>query len=258
MDLGTGKITKKETQDIPHHLLSVTSPRGRFSASRYRILALKSIQGVQKRNKVPILCGGTGFYIQAVVDGPVFPRVKPNWRQREKLAQETPEQLWQILKRLDPIRARKIDRKNPHRLIRAIEICRISGKRVPEIKNRPWPGRVLRLGLRPDYKKLNRRIKKRLLERLKKGLVAEVKGLKSFGLSWRKLESFGLEYQWVSLYLQKKIAYGEMVRGLEKDIEKYAKRQMTWFKRDKRIIWLPQKKTALAAAQKVKRFLGFD
>ncbi|MDP2967519.1 MAG: tRNA (adenosine(37)-N6)-dimethylallyltransferase MiaA, partial [bacterium] len=131
MDIGTGKITKKEMQNIPHHLLNVTSPKRRFTVAQYRKLALKAIDKIFKKGKIPILCGGTGFYIQAVVDGIVIPEVKPDWRLRSNLEQLSTEELFNRLKKLDPKRAKTIDKKNRRRLIRALEIVIKTKKPVP-------------------------------------------------------------------------------------------------------------------------------
>ena len=121
MNIGAGKVTKKEMGKIPHHLLDVANPKTRFSVAQYQKLALKTIKNIQNKNKVPILVGGTGFYIQSIVDGIVIPEVKPDWKLRKKLEKLTNEQLFKRLKKLDPKRAKLIDKKNPRRLVRALE-----------------------------------------------------------------------------------------------------------------------------------------
>ena len=238
MDIGTGKITKKETRGIPHYLLDVASPKKRFTVSQYRKLALGVIERIQKKNKVPFLVGGTGFYIRAVVDGMVIPEVPPDWKLREKLEKQPAEELFKMLKKLDPRRAKNIDSRNKRRLIRALEIITKTKKPVPVFKTRPLPYPVLIIGIKQKKEELNRLIKKRLLKRLKKGLVAEVKRLKKLPLSWKRLEGFGLEYRYVARYLRGELAYKEMIGQLNKEIEHYAKRQMTWFKKDERIKWI--------------------
>ena len=251
MNIGTGKITKKEMQGIPHHLLDVASPKRKFTVFQYQKLAQKAINKIFKKGKIPILCGGTGFYIQAVVDGIIIPQVPPDWRLRKKLEKKSKKELYQILKKLDPKRAKTIEKENPRRLIRAIEIAKKIGS-VPPLNKKPLPYPVLMLGIKKEKKELSSLIKKRLLKRLKSGLIAEVKSLKNSGLSWKRLEEFGLEYRWVARYLQKKINYQGMLEKLQKEIEKFAKRQMTWFKRDKRIIWLKNYK---ATEKLIKEFL---
>ena len=243
MDIGTGKIIKEEMQGIPHHLLDIASPKRRFSVAQFQKKAIETIKKIQKKGKLPILCGGTGFYIQSVVDGIVIPEVKPDWALRKKLEKKTCEQLYQQLKKLDPRRAKTIDRKNKRRLIRAIEIVLKTKKRVPPLKNRVMFDTLI-IGIKRDKEELKKRIRKRLLRRLKEGMIEEVKSLHKSGVSWKRLEELGLEYRYIAFYLQGKLDYKEMVSQLQKAIENYAKRQMTWFKRDKRILWINSYKEA--------------
>jgi len=269
MDIGTGKITKKEMAGIPHYLLDVAQPRRRFTAAQYKKLGQAAIKKIQHKNKIPIICGGTGFYIRALVDNLPIPAVKPNLKLRAQLEKKTTTELFDLLKKLDPRRAREIDRRNPRRLIRALEIVMTTGRpvppltsvilakagiqaRIPEPGSRVKPGmttndsytNVLFLGIKKSHPKLARRIKIRLEKRLKQGLLAEVKKLRDQGLSWKRLDDFGLEYRWLAKYLQKTISYDEMVKLLQKDIEHYAKRQMTWFGRDPRINWIKNERQA--------------
>ena len=252
MDIGTGKITKEEIQGISHHLLDVASPKRRFSVVQYQKKAIEVIKKIQRKGKLPILCGGTGFYVQAVVDGLVFPKVKPDWRFRKKLEQKSAKELYEYLKKLDPERAKTIEKDNKRRLIRAIEIVLKTGKPVPKLQKQKLFD-VLMIGIKRNKKELKERIRKRLKKRLKQGMIEEVKKLKESGLSWKRLEEFGLEYRWIARYLQGKIDYQEMIEKLQKDIEDFAKRQMTWFKRDKRICWIQNYKEA---EKLVRKFLS--
>ena len=238
MDIGTGKVTKKEMQGIPHYLLDVVSPKRRFTVTQYRNLALRAINKIQKAGKIPFLVGGTGFYIQAIVEGIVIPEVKPDWKLRKQLEKKSIKELYEILKKLDPRRIRTIEKENPRRLIRAIEIVLKTKKPVPILKFQPLPYPVLMIGIKKTPQGLKKLIKNRLLKRLKKGMVAEVRRLRKEGLSWQRLEEFGLEYRYIAQYLQKKINYYEMTEKIKKESEQYSKRQMTWFKRDKRIKWI--------------------
>ena len=239
MDIGTGKITKNEMKNIAHHLISIASPKRKFSVVQYQKLALKTINKIFENKKIPIICGGTGFYIQAVIDGILIPEVKPDWQLRKKLEKLTTEKLFLKLKKLDSKRAQLIDKNNKRRLIRALEIVLKTKKPVPEKIKKPLPYPVLILGIKKEKKELNLLIRKRLIKRLKQGIIVkEVKKLHQTGVSWKRLEEFGLEYRFVAQYLQGKLAYDEMVKLLQKEIEHYAKRQMTWFKRDKRIKWI--------------------
>jgi tRNA dimethylallyltransferase len=244
MNIGTGKITKKEMRGIPHYLLDVVSPKKRFDVVQYKKLALKAIEKIFKKGKLPIICGGTGFYIQALIDGIIIPEVKPDYQLRSHLDQLTTEDLFKRLKKLDSKRAKTIDKNNKRRLIRALEIVMKTKKPIPKLKKKPLPYPVLILGIKKEKEELKKLIKKRLLKRLKKGMVAEIKRLKKSGVSWKKLEDFGLEYRYVALYLQGKLKYGEMIEKLQKEIEQYAKRQMTWFRKDKRIHWIKNYKEA--------------
>ena len=255
MDIGTGKITKKEMAGIPHYLLDVISPKRRFTVSQYQKLALKVINKIQKKGHIPFLVGGTGFYIQSVIDGIVIPEVKPDWQLRKKLEKKSAEELFKILKKLDPRRAKTIESKNKRRLIRALEIVIKTKKPVPLLKKRKPQFEVLILGVKKDFDELKKGIEKRLLKRLKQGMIAEVKKLRKSGVSWKRLEEFGLEYRYIAFYLQKKITYQKMVEKLQKEIEHYAKRQMTWFKRDKCIKWIT---TCKEAEKIIKTFLKVD
>jgi len=252
MDLGSGKITKKEMKGVKHHLLDVANPKKRFDVVQYRQLAFKAINKIFNKSKIPILCGGTGFYIQAVVDDIVIPEVKPDWRLRSDLDQLTTERLFEKLKKLDLGRAETIDKNNRRRLIRALEIVIKTGKAVPTLKKQPLPYPVLMIGVKKEKKELSSLIRKRLLKRLKLSMINEVKKLHKRGVSWKRLEEFGLEYRWIAQYLQNKINYEEMFQLIQKETEHFAKRQMTWFKRDKRINWI---KKQPEAEKLVKKFL---
>jgi tRNA dimethylallyltransferase len=238
MNIGTGKVTKKEMRGIPHYLLDVANPKRRFTVTQYRKLAIKAIKKIHQKGKNPFLVGGTGFYIQAIVDGMVIPEVKPDWKLRKRLEKKSTEELYEILKKLDPRRIRTIEKENPRRLIRAIEIVLKTKRPVPILKFQPLPYPVLIIGIKKTLKELKKLIKNRLLKRLKRGMVAEVRRLRKEGLSWRRLEEFGLEYRFIAQYLQKKINYYEMTEKIQKESKKFTKRQITWFKRDKRIKWI--------------------
>lgn len=229
MDLGTGKITKKEMKGIPHHLLDIVSAKTRFSVTQYQKLATKTINKLIKENKIPLLCGGTGFYLQAITEGKIIPLVKPDWQLRKQLENKTIQELFKELKKIDPVRAKSIDRKNKRRLIRALEIIKKTDQAVPQLKSKKENYTSLLLGIKKEKNELNQLIKKRLSRRLKQGMIEEVRKLHESGISWQRLEEFGLEYRFVSQYLQKKINKKEMIFSLEKEIKNYAKRQMTWF-----------------------------
>jgi len=244
MDIGSGKVTKKEMRGVPHYLLDVANPKKRFSVAQYQKLALKAIKNIQKKNKVPFLVGGTGFYIQSIADGIVIPEVKPDWKLRKKLEKLTTEQLFKKLKELDSKRAKAIDKQNPRRLIRALEIILKTKKTIPVLKNNNQFD-VLEIGVIKSNDELKILIHKRLTKRLKNGaMLKEVNKLHKKGLSWKRLEEFGLEYRFVAQYLQNKITHQQMIDNIQKESEHYVKRQMTWFKRDNRIHWIKNQKQA--------------
>jgi len=272
MNLGTGKITKKEMQKVPHYLLDVSSPKKVFSVSDFQKKATKKIKETLKRNKIPIICGGTGFYIDAIVNGVIFPEVLPNKKLREKLYPKSTIALFGYLQKLDPERAKTIDQNNKVRLIRAIEIAKALGK-VPPLKSNQNPVvtnsamaefvtiskyQVLKIGLTLPAEILKERIKIRLLSRIKKGMIKEVENLHENGISWKRMYSFGLEYRYVSLYLQGKMTKNEMIEKIKTETWHYAKRQKTWFKRDLNTIWIdPQKNNEkIKILKEIKIFLS--
>lgn len=245
LDVGTGKITTAEMQGVPHHLLDVASPLRKFTVERYKKLAAKAIADIAKCGKLPIICGGTGFYIDALVDGIVFPDVPPNPKLRAELAKvgkKDPSALFAQLKELDSERAEAIDPHNLRRVIRAIEIASALGK-VPKISNaenaeNPSPYNPIFIGISPEPETLRVKINTRLIDRIKKqGMIEEAKNLHKNGLSWKRMEDLGLEYRYLALFLQQKITREEMIERLGFESWHYAKRQLAWFKRNKRIQW---------------------
>ncbi len=254
MDIGSGKVTKKEMQGIPHHLIDVASPKRRFSVAQYQKIAQKEIEKILFKNKVPVLCGGSAFYIKAVVKGLNFPKAVPDWDLRKKLDKKNTEKLYQMLKKLDPQRAESVEKNNPRRLIRALEIVLQTKKPVSPLESR-FKYLPLIIGINHREKDLKKKIEKRLEKRIKKGMMAEVKRLKKSGISWKRLESFGLEYRWAAKYLQGKISYKEMKECLLRDIIKFSKKQMAWWKNDEKIKWI---KTKNQAENLVKDFLKLE
>lgn len=257
LDLGTGKITKKEMQGVPHHLLDVTNPKTRFTVARYKKLADRKIKEIIARGKVPIICGGTGFYIDAITKGIILPKVPPNIKLRAKYTQKSAMALFKVLKKLDEDRAKNIDPHNKVRLIRAIEIAKTLGKVPPIIQTIPVY-KFIKIGLKVPEEQLKRKIQKRLLTRIKMGMLSEARKLRKRGLSWRRMRELGLEYGFIAIYLQNKIDKVEMLKKLNTEIYKYAKRQMTWFKRDKEIKWFDLSKLKQRQALKllVKKIQG--
>src|SRR3989344_4970508 len=238
LDIGSGKITRKEMGGIPHYCLDIFSPKKIFTVVDFKKCAEKAIEKIFAKNKIPIIVGGTGLYIQAIVDNIVLPEVKPNWKLRKELEKKTTEEMFGMLKKLDPERARNIDAKNPRRLIRAIEIAKKLGKtpKLMSMSRRDLDIRQIGIKLPDEILKIN--IEKRIKKMLKGGLVAETKKLKELGLSWKRIYELGFEYKYPALFLQNKISKDEMLAKMLIENRQYAKRQMTWFKKDKRIKWI--------------------
>ncbi len=256
LDLGTGKVTKKEMAGIPHHLLDVADPKKQFSVAEYVSLAEKAIEDILARGKTPIICGGTGLYIDTLINGTVLPEVPPNKKLREQLARKSAGALFRALQKLDLARAKTIDANNPVRLIRAIEIAKALGK-VPKLKKMPSKYDVIKIGLDMPDDILKSRISIRLKERLKAGMLREATNLHKKGLSWKRMELLGLEYREMAKFLTGKTTKEKFEEELAMDIWHYVKRQRTWFKRDTNIIWInPLKKSGvLKASKSVKEFL---
>lgn len=232
LDIGTGKITKREMKGVPHYLLDVANPKKVFSVADFKKLGQKAIDDILSRGKLPIIVGGTGFYIDTLVYDLEFPAVPANKDLREKLSQKTPEQLFKQLQKLDPERAEDIDAKNKVRLVRAIEIAKAIGK-IPKVKKSnkfdiEW------IGIDWHDEILKERIHNRLLKRIRAGMINEAKTLHENGLSYKRMNELGLEYRYLALYLQNKITREEMISQLETKIWQYVKRQRMWFRRVKK------------------------
>ena len=241
LDIGAGKITQKEMKGAPHHLLDVANPKHKFTVAEYKKLAEEKMKEIISRGKTPIICGGTGFYIDAITKGIIFPEVPPNNKLRKVLLKKDAVALFYKLHKLDPERAKNIDSKNKIRLIRAIEIAKALGK-VPELRydtNSAMAESVsyefIKIGLYLPTnllkKKVEKRVKKMFNPPTGGGLLNEIKKLKKSGVSNKRLKELGFEYF--------EPTYEKVVR----ETLKYAKRQMTWFKRDKEIKWFDMSKS---------------
>jgi len=248
MDIGTGKVPvvwdkEKNTlisEDVPHHMIDILNPRTSFSAAQFKKKTEKIIRDIIKRGKLPIICGGTGFWIKAVVDSVKFPEVKPDPKLRDELSKKSTEELFEELKKIDPERAETIDAKNKVRLVRAIEICKAIGK-VPPIdsENNKSPYEFIQIGITHPKEILNERIKLRLRQRFDEGMVEEIERLHvENGISWKRMEEIGLGYYWITQYFKGLITKDEAFEKTYQSEKDYAKRQMTWFRKDKRILWL--------------------
>ncbi len=234
LDIGSGKVSVDEQALVPHHLLDVASPKRTYNVTHFVRDAKRAIADIQKRGKTPIICGGTGFWIQALIEDQPFPAVKPNPELRKKLEKFSAEELFAQLKEKDPVRAQSIDVQNKVRLIRALEIVEALGAVPPLPKQqgvRSKEQAYVIITLNPSLEILYHNISIRLEKRLEQGMIAEVEKLRADGLSWKRLESFGLEYKYVALLLENKIELQDMKERLEFEIRHYAKRQLTWLRR---------------------------
>ena len=240
LDIGTGKITREEMKGIPHHLLDVTDPRDRFDVTTYVKLATQAITDIISRGKLPIICGGTGFYIHALVDGVTLPDVKPDEALRAELDTYELSHLVARLETLDPERLDDMratgDDRNKRRIIRAIEIATALGT-VPKIVQNESSYDTCFIGLTVPADELKTRIRSRLMRRIEAGMIEEAQRLHSEGLSYGRMNELGLEYRYEADLLQGKLSREEFIDTLSAKIWQYAKRQMTWFKRDGRIRW---------------------
>lgn len=253
LDIGSGKVTKREMRGVPHHLLDVASPKRTMSVVQYEKLATHAIKDILKRGKVPIICGGTGLYIDAILTNASFPEVPPNAELRKKLEGLSVEKLFRKLQKLDPARAETIDAQNPRRLIRAIEIATAIGK-VPERTESTPRYNTLWIGLTMPKEELEGRIHTRLIARMRHGMVAEAKRLRGEGLTWKRMDSLGLEYRFLAQFLTGKLRKEEMIELLNIAIRQFSKRQMMWFKRNQNIKWFHPKETKKVLST-VKKFL---
>ena len=236
INLGSGKTSPEEMQGIPHHLQDIVDTRENFSVYDYRRLAEKKIREIVDRGKLPIVVGGTGFYVDALTLGIVLPQVPPNPALREKLKDKSAAALFARLKRIDPSRAATIDPRNKVRIIRAIEIASALGW-VPKLRRAVPKFEYIKIGLLFPDKTLKKRIKTRLRGRLRKGMAAELHDLHKKGVPWKRFEEMGFDQKYVALYLQGRLEDKELREKLLAANWQYAKRQMRWFKRDKEIRW---------------------
>ncbi|MDH5442635.1 MAG: tRNA (adenosine(37)-N6)-dimethylallyltransferase MiaA [Candidatus Nomurabacteria bacterium] len=231
MDIGTAKITTDEMSGIPHHMIDIVDPNDEFSVHDFQRLGRIAIDDILSRGKIPIIAGGTGYYIDALVFDKQMPEVAPNPKLRAELNKLTTDELFARIVPLDPDRAQTIDKHNHVRLVRALEIIDTLGY-VPEnttgdsLFDIQWE--ILDL---PDDK-LRYRIHERNVARIENGLIEEVQELNNNGVSWERLEKFGLEYRYVSQFINGKIESKEkLIEILDAKTWQFAKRQRLWFRK---------------------------
>jgi tRNA dimethylallyltransferase len=237
VDMMTGIISEKDQGGIPHHLLHIRSLSDPYSVADFVKDASGCIEQITARKKIPIICGGTAMYIDALVYNQIFPKVAANEKLRAELETKTADELYEILKDLDPVRASTIDTQNPRRLTRAIEIATALGS-VPEITHGDSKYDTLIIGLTRPKLELDARIKERIQTRMKQGMLTEAINLHGLGMSYDYMRTFGLEFSLLSDIAEGKKPEDIALQELYFDTVHFAKRQTTWWKRNKDIIWL--------------------
>jgi tRNA dimethylallyltransferase len=237
LDLGSGKMSFPEMQNIKHHLIDILEPGEAFSVMEFQDMAYSWIEDILERAKLPFIVGGTGLYIRSVVNGYVFANVLPDLVYRETLEQREIDSLCEELHKKD-VDISMIDITNKRRVIRALE--KIRGGMVDLRENTSLPHYLaLQIGVTWPKKLLHERIEARLRQRLNDGMIEEVVALRKNGASDEFLNCMGLEYRYILWYLNGKIkTLDDFTEEMGNAIKKFAKKQLTWFKKDRDIIWL--------------------
>lgn len=268
MDIGTakpklnpptgGRDSKLEIQGIIHHLVDIKNPNESYTVAEFKDDAVKIIKDIQARRKLPILCGGTGLYIDAIVKNLDIPRVPPNPGLRKKMEKELKKRgvgfLYKKLVKLDPEAAYIIDPQNSRRIIRALEVMLATKKPFTSQRRRGKAlFKTLQIGVSKDREKLNKIVDKRVDRMIKNGLVREVKNLiKKYPKNLPAFDAIG--YREIIRYLDKKISLNEAIAEIKKNTRRFAKRQMSWFRRDKSIEWAKNQKNTESLVRKFLKF----
>ena len=240
LDIGTAKVTAEEQALVPHHVLDVVDPQDIYTVAQFQQDATAAINEIMAREHIPLLVGGSPHYIQAVVDNLAIPSVPPQPELRARLESQPLSDLLHQLEQLDPQSAASIDRNNGRRVIRALEVCIVTGKPFSEQRGKAQPlYRSLLLGIQWPRTLLYQRIDERVDERMRLGMVQEVRDLLARGITHERLDAFGLEYRFISRWLRGEFANEEeMVQRLKYAIHDFTRRQLSWFRRDTRIVWI--------------------
>ena len=247
LDLGSGKVTKEEMQDIPHHLLDVAKPNDFYTLVDFQEQAYAAIDDIIARGKLPFLVGGTGLYINSVVDGYNIVRQNPNLELRAELNAKTKEELIEIIREKNPSALNGLDLNNTQRVERTAEraLCGDTKERV----NTPHY-ETLVLGVTWPRDVLYERIRERLVRRLDQGMIDEVKNLRENGATDEFLYGLGLEYRYILMYLRGEFdSFEAFYNKLFMEIRHLAKEQMTWFRKRRDINWIDMTKCPLDEAK---------
>lgn len=253
MNIGTAKTNKKEMQGIPHYLIDVTSPDKDFNVAIYKKLAIKKIKEIQKREKLPFLVGGTGLYISAITDNISFLKIPANQKLRNELEQKSAKELFLIYKKLDQNGAKFIEKGNKRRLVRAIEVCKITGEPFWKQRKKEKPlFNILQLGIKTPKKELEKNIYARVDKMIKTGLEKEVLNLsKKYSFEIPPMQTIGYQ-EWLPFF-KNKITKKEAAENIKLHTRQFSKRQMVWFKKNKKIKWIKNYKEA---KKTIKEFLS--
>jgi tRNA dimethylallyltransferase len=254
LDIGTEKITKEEMYGIPHHLLDIKEPNEVYTAVQFAEDASLAITHIAHRGHLPIIAGGTFFYIDTLLRKIGAPAVPPNPALREELEAKDVQTLFLELEAKDPERALAVDKHNKRRLMRALEILHVLPK-VPKQTIEENPYDTLIIGISVDKKILRARLRNRAEQALQRGLVDEVNGLLAKGVTKERLSEIGLEYRIVLEFLNGIASKEELIQKLEEKNWQYAKRQNVWLKRDDDIVWFQREETD-SIFSKVSEFLN--
>ena len=240
------------TDGVPHYLVDIVDPGKDFSLSDYKQEANKAIGQIISRGKLPIIVGGTGLYIWALVDNLAMPQVAPNKKLRHELEVKDLSELVELLTKLDPDSAQKIDLKNPRRVLRALEVAILTGESFLKQKSQAEPlYNALQIGLLWPREDLYARIEQRIDKMMEQGLIKEVEALNKQKYGWNLPSMSSLGYKQIGAFLRGEISLEQAVSEFKRDSRRYAKKQMTWFKRDKRIEWID--KNHLKSSEKLVR-----
>jgi len=235
---GNDKMKSVTVNGIPHYLIDIIYPNEKFSLAQYKELAIETIRHIHKQNRTPFLVGGTGLYISAVVNNLNIPEVSPNTKLRSRLNKETGDCLFNKLKKVDPKSAFVIGPRNKRKLIRALEVYEITGRpfSTQQTKGKPLFN-ILQIGLKTGRNELYRKIDARVDKMVKNGLVEETRELiKKYNTDLPSMSA--IAYKEISMFLEEKISLKEATKQIKFHTHQYARRQMTWFKGDKRIKWI--------------------
>lgn len=242
MDVGTAKVDRAAQRRVPHHLLDLVGPSEPFTVAQWAVLARAVIPEIAARRRLPLVVGGTGLYVTALLDGfdfagqPWSPEVRR--RLSEELGAEGVGVLAERLGRLDPASAARTDLRNPRRVLRALERAELVGNRsAATVRAAPYLGRVLRLGLRRPLAVLDRRIGERAETMFRSGLLDETRALLERGLDSRSPALTGHGYAEAARHLAGEWSVEEAIEVTTRRIRRYARRQMSWFRRDPHIAW---------------------